>query len=152
MARSIWIAAPLVVACLMGSLYETMPVATKDASRVDGASADPLTLVETDDVQDAPSRSPTTVNGGDAGAAAFERKAGRAGLVAAGLDSAIATARAPVDGPLSTERSTARDVTTLGPSPGQQSIKEVFAEDVVARRLAYGKPVKTLPEGEDQGN
>jgi len=136
----------------MGSFYETLSAPTNDAPHVGGASADPLTLVETDDVQDASSRSPTTVNGGDAGAAAFERKAGRAGLVAAGLDSAIATARAPVDGPLSTERSTARDLTTLGPSPGQQSIREVFAEDVVARRAAYGKLVKTVPEGEDQGN
>ena len=152
MTRSIWIAASLVVACLMGFFYETMSAPTKDAPHVGGASADPLTLVETDNAQDASSRSLTAINGGGAGAASLERKAGRAGFVAAGLDAATATARASVGGPLPPGRSTARDLTTLGPSPGQQSIREVFAEDVVARRVAYGKPVKTLPEGEDQGN
>jgi len=150
--RSVWIAASLVVACLMGSFYETMSAPPKDASHVGGASADPFTSLETDNAQDASSRSPTAIRGGGAGAASLERKEGRARVVAAGLDAATATARAPVGGPLPTERRPPRDLTTLGPSAGQQSIKEVFAEDVVARRLAYGKPVKTLSEDEDRGN
>ena len=152
MTRSVWIAASLVVACLTGSFYETLSAPTKDAPHVGGASADPLTLVETDNAQDASSQRLIAINGGGTGTASLERKAGRAGYVAAGLDAAAATARAPVGGPLPPERSTARDLTTLGPSPGQQSIREVFAEDVVARRLAYGKPVKTLTEDEDRGN
>jgi len=150
--RPVWIAASLVVACFMGSFYETMLAPTKDASPVGGASADPFTALETDNAQDASSRSPTAIRGGGAGAASLERKEGRARVVAAGLDAATATARAPVGGPLPTERRPPRDLTTLGPSAGQQSIKEVFAEDVVARRLAYGKPVKTLAEDEDRGN
>ena len=136
----------------MGSFYETMSAPTKDAPHVGGASADPFTPIQRDNAQDASSRSLTAISGGGAGAASLERKAGRARVVAAGLDAATATARAPVGGLLPTERSPARDLTTLGPSPGQQSIKEVFAEDVVARRFAYGNPVKALPEGEDQGN
>jgi len=150
--RSVWIAASLVVACLMGSFYETIPAPTQDARHVGGASADLSTQVETDNAQDASSRSVTAISGGGAGAASLERKAERARVVATGLDAATATARAPVGGLLPTERSPARDLTTLGPSAGQQSIKEVFAEDVVARRLAYGKPVKTLAEDEDRGN
>jgi hypothetical protein len=132
--------------------YETMAAPKKDAPHVGGASAEPLTLVETANAQDASSQSLIAINGGGAVAASRERKAGRAGFVAGGLDTATATANASVGGPLPTERSTARDLTTLGPSPGQQSIREVFAEDVIARRVAYGKPVKILPEGEDQGN
>ena len=152
MTRSVWIAASLVVACLMGSFYETMSAPTKDAPHVGGASADPFTPIQRDNAQDASSRSLTAISDGGAGAASLERKAERARVVATGLDAATATARAPVGGLLPTERSPARDLTTLGPSAGQQSIKEVFAEDVVARRLAYGRPVKALPEGGDQGN
>jgi hypothetical protein len=149
--RSIWIAASLVVACLTGSFYETMSAPTKDAPHVGAASAAPSTPVETDHAQAASSRSLTAVHVA-AGATSLEGNAGRAAFAAAGLDAATATAKAPVGGPLSTERSPARDLTTLGPSAGQQSIKEVFAEDVVARRIAYGTPIKTLTEDENQGN
>jgi len=36
------------------------------------------------------------------------------------------------------------------PSPGAQMTREVFAEDVVARRLASGLRAKSLPENEDR--
>jgi len=150
--RSIWIAASLVVACLTGSFYETMSAPTKDAPHVGGASAASSTPVKTDHARAASSRSLTEIHVGAAGVASPEANAGRAAFAAAGLDAATATAKAPVGGPLSTERSPARDLTTLGPSAGQQSIKEVFAEDVVARRIAYGTPIKTLTEDENQGN
>ena len=42
--------------------------------------------------------------------------------------------------------------TPLGPSPGAQVSREVFAEDVIARRAAYGKSARTLPAEEELGN
>ncbi len=50
------------------------------------------------------------------------------------------------------QRNVAIEPMALGPSPGAQVSKEVFAEDVIARRAAYGKSARTLPEAEEFGN
>jgi hypothetical protein len=92
------------------------------------------------------------VSGGNAQVSPAEHRADRASSIAAGLNAETTSARGSDGAPLAQQRSSTRDAMPLGPSPGAQAIKEVFAEDVVASRIANGRPVKTLPEGEDQSN